>query len=278
MHTERVIRFVIAFTAHREPGHEEEADAFCESLILFLLNVTTAKDRAIRFRACQLVAGILNALGPDAEISDDLYDQMEETMLERLRDNTPVVRAQAARALSRLQDGGEDADFSTNEITVAFIELIGGEKNKDARKAILGALAISDHTISVVVERTRDVSEEVRRIAFLALAAKVPVESVSIEHRALVLRRGLNDRSASVKSACIDMLKKWMSSNVCENDPIALLKLLDAESHPNISEMALKTLIEMKVVKPMAYATKEKSEANGLRRFFPKKLEEEEEE
>ena len=28
----------------------------------------------------------------------------------------------------------------------------------------------------------------------------------------------------------------------------------------------------------MAYATKEKSEANGLRRFFPKKLEEEEEE
>ena len=106
------------------------------------------------------------ARAKDAEISDDLYDQMEETMLERLRDNTPVVRAQAARALSRLQDGGEDADFSTNEITVAFIELIGGEKNKDARKAILGALAISDHTISVVVERTRDVSEEVRRIAF----------------------------------------------------------------------------------------------------------------
>ena len=56
--------------------------------------------------------------------------------------------------------------------------------------------------------------------------------------------------------ACIDMpAKKWMSSNVCENDPIAPLKLLDAESHPNISEMALKTPIEMKVVKPMAYAT-----------------------
>jgi condensin complex subunit 3 len=271
-----VIRFVISFTAHREPGHEEEADEFCESLISFLLNVTTAKDRAIRFRACQVVAGILNALGPDAEISDDLYDQMEETMLERLRDNTPVVRAQAARALSRLQDGGEDADFSNSEITRAFIELIGGEKNKDARKAILGALAISDHTISVVVERTRDVSEEVRRIAFLALAAKVPVESVSIEHRALVLRRGLNDRSVSVKSACVDMLKKWMSSNMCENDPIKLLKLLDAESHPNVSEMALKTLIEMKAVKPMSYATKEKSEASGLRRFFLKKSAEEE--
>ncbi|CAL6423697.1 unnamed protein product [Bathycoccus prasinos] len=278
LHTERVIRFIIAFTSHREPGHEEEADEFCESLIRFLLNVTAAKDRAVRFRACQMVAGILNALGPDAEISDDLYDQMEETMLERLRDNTPAVRAQAARALSRLQDGGEDADFSNSEITTAFIELIGGEKNKDARKAILGALAISDHTISVVVERTRDISEEVRRIAFLALAAKVPVESVSIEHRALVLRRGLNDRSISVRSACVDMLKKWMSSSVCENDPIKLLKLLDAESHPNVSEMALKTLIETKTVKAMAYATKEKSETSGLRRFFLKKSEEEEEE
>ena len=273
-----MIRFIIAFTSHREPGHEEEADEFCESLIRFLLNVTAAKDRAVRFRACQMVAGILNALGPDAEISDDLYDQMEETMLERLRDNTPAVRAQAARALSRLQDGGEDADFSNSEITTAFIELIGGEKNKDARKAILGALAISDHTISVVVERTRDISEEVRRIAFLALAAKVPVESVSIEHRALVLRRGLNDRSISVRSACVDMLKKWMSSSVCENDPIKLLKLLDAESHPNVSEMALKTLIETKTVKAMAYATKEKSETSGLRRFFLKKSEEEEEE
>ncbi|CAL6413979.1 unnamed protein product [Bathycoccus prasinos] len=278
LHTERVIRFIISFTAHREPGHEDEADEFCESLIRFLLNVTAAKDRAVRFRACQMVAGILNALGPDAEISDDLYDQMEETMLERLRDNTPAVRAQAARALSRLQDGGEDADFSNSEITTAFIELIGGEKNKDARKAILGALAISDHTISVVVERTRDISEEVRRIAFLALAAKVPVESVSIEHRALVLRRGLNDRSISVRSACVDMLKKWMSSSVCENDPIQLLKLLDAESHPNVSEMALKTLIETKTVKAMAYATKEKSETSGLRRFFLKKSEEEEEE
>ena len=86
---------------------------------------------------------------------------------------------------------GKTRDFSNSEITTAFIELIGGEKNKDARKAILGALAISDHTISVVVERTRDISEEVRRIAFLALAAKVPVESASIEHRSVGIEKRL---------------------------------------------------------------------------------------
>ena len=53
----------------------------------------------MRFRVCQIVAGVLNSLGPDAEISDDLYERMEEVMLERLRDKAPSVRAQAARAL-----------------------------------------------------------------------------------------------------------------------------------------------------------------------------------
>ena len=104
----------------------------------------------------------------------------------------------------------------------------------------------------MVVERTRDISEEVRRIAFLALAAKVPVESVSIEHRALVLRRGLNDRSISVRSACVDMLKKWMSSSVCEDDPSKMLKFRDADTHPNVSERAWTTWLEQQRGKTMA--------------------------
>jgi hypothetical protein len=63
--------------------------------------------------------------------------------------------------------------------------------NKDVRKAILGSLAVSDHTIPFIVERTRDLSEDVRRVAFLALTSKVPVASVSIALRATALRRGL---------------------------------------------------------------------------------------
>ena len=68
------------------------------------------------------------------------------------------------------------------------------------------------------------------------------------------------------------MLKKWMSSSVCENDPIKLLKLLDAESHPNVSEMALKALIETKAVKAMAYATKEKSESERVAQILSQEI------
>ena len=52
-------------------------------------------------------------------------ERMEECMLERLRDKIPVVRAQAARALSRLQDGGESNDFSEDAITASFVQLLG---------------------------------------------------------------------------------------------------------------------------------------------------------
>ena len=189
-----MVRFLVHFTASRSPGTEDEADEFCENFLGFLLNLATAKDRAIRFRVCQLVAGVLNALGVEAEISDDLYERMEEVMLDRLRDKVPVVRAQAARALSRLQDGGEDGNFSDDVITTSFITLLGAEKNKDVRKSILGSLAISDYTIPHVVERTRHAFEDVRRVAFLALTSKVPVASVSIALRAAAVRRAVPRR------------------------------------------------------------------------------------
>jgi hypothetical protein len=38
-----------------------------------------------------------------------------------------------ARALSRLQDGGDANDFSEDAITSAFVELLGAEKNKVGR-------------------------------------------------------------------------------------------------------------------------------------------------
>jgi condensin complex subunit 3 len=76
---------------------EMEGDDFCEAFLGFLLNLAAAKDKAVRFRVCQIVAGVLNALAVDAEISDELYERMEDVMLERLRDKMPLVRAQAAR-------------------------------------------------------------------------------------------------------------------------------------------------------------------------------------
>ena len=253
-----MVRFLVNFTAARHPGTEDEADDFTESFLGFLLNLATAKDKAVRFRVCQIVAGVLNSLGPDAEISDDLYERMEEVMLERLRDKAPSVRAQAARALSRLQDSGEGGDFSEDAITTAFLQLLGAEKVKDVRKAILGSLAISDHTIPHVVERTRDAADDVRRVAFLALTSKVPVDAISIALRATAIRRGLAERSPAVRAAAVDMLKRWHLA--FEGDVLALLAALDAESNERVAEDVVKELIACGKIKPAEVA---QSVANG---------------
>ena len=255
---ERVVRFIVSFTATRAAGLEEESDDFAEAFLGFLLNLATAKDKAVRFRVCQVVAGVLNSLGADAEISDDLYERMEAVMLERLRDKVSGVRAQAARALSRLQDGGQDGSFADDAITHSFVKLLGAEKNKDVRKAILGSLAISDFTIPHVVERTRDASEDVRRVAFLALASKVPVDAISIALRATAARRGLNERAPSVRAAAVEMLKRWHEA--FEGDVLALLAALDVETNEAVGEMVVRELIACGKMKPKEISA---STANG---------------
>ena len=91
------MRFIVTFCTWREEGAEEDADEFNEAFLGFLLNLHTAKDKGIRFRACQIIAGVLNGLGADAEVSDELYERMTDVMLERIRDKMPPVRAQAAQ-------------------------------------------------------------------------------------------------------------------------------------------------------------------------------------
>ena len=63
-----------------------------------------AGERPVRFRVCQLVNKVLNAMGEDVAIDDDLYERIYHAMLQRLRDKLPVVRVQAVLAITRLQD------------------------------------------------------------------------------------------------------------------------------------------------------------------------------
>lgn len=51
-----------------------------------------------------MVNKLLNNLGENAQIDDDLYDRIFENMIERMRDTVPMVRLQAVIALTRLQD------------------------------------------------------------------------------------------------------------------------------------------------------------------------------
>ncbi len=108
------------------------------------------------------------------------------------------------------QDPGEAGDFADDPATAALLSLLECDKHKDVRKAVVSSVAISDVTLPALVERTRDCADDVRRTAFLMLASKVPLASLSIAARATVLRRGLCDRAPPVRAAAVVMLGKWM--------------------------------------------------------------------
>jgi len=106
MNGDRIVRFITAFVAGRDPAREDDCDTFAEKLLRQLISLVTARDKSVRARCCQLVQVIFNNLRAD-ELDEDLLDSMQESMLERLADKVPAVRTQAVSALPRLCDPGD---------------------------------------------------------------------------------------------------------------------------------------------------------------------------
>lgn len=169
---ERLVEFVVQFaTSHGGEGGEgeEEEDDFVQTLVSRLLPFTSSADKAVRTRATQLVGRVFNNMNEDAEVSDELFESVLTSMMERSRDKVPAVRASAARALFRLQDPSSASD----EITLELLRLMSDDASKEVRIAAISTIAPSKHAIEAIVARTRDVALEVRVHALKVLRDKV---------------------------------------------------------------------------------------------------------
>lgn len=60
--------------------------------------------------------------------------------------------------------------------------------------------------------------------------------------RALILQRGLGDRSSAVVKGCFKMMKDEWLVNCCNGDPIKLLKFLDVETYEVVGESVMSAL------------------------------------
>ena len=233
---ERIVEFVVQFaTASSEDDAYDEA--FMQSLCMRLLRLAHAKDKAVRFRVAQLVCRMLNSMAEDAEVSDELFEAVEDAMVVRCRDKVPLVRAWALRALFRLQNPLDASD----EITVELLRLMATDGSKEVRMAAISTVAPSKHSIKAILARTRDVSEEVRLHALGVLAGKVEVRWLSISQRASLLQTGLQDRQPKVRESCAALLVgSWLRK--LDNQPLQLLKALDVATYPEAADLALEAL------------------------------------
>ncbi|XP_077575069.1 condensin complex subunit 3 [Stigmatopora nigra] len=246
---ENVIEFVVKFaTSFQSPpkgpdddkndDNEEEEQGedhpFLSFLFNFLLESCMACSHAVRFRACQLINKMLGSMAEDAQIDDELFNRIHEAMLVRVTDKFPNVRIQAALAMTRLQQPS-DPDCPTIK---AFMLVLENDTNSEVRRAVLSCIAMSPHTLPQVLKRTRDVKENVRKLAYQVLADKVHVKALSIAQRVSLLEQGLNDISEGVREiVCSRLLPAWLlrvDGNIME-----LLHRLDVE---NCAQTALDML------------------------------------
>jgi len=250
---ERVIEFVAKYAtlkehcvpqAHKDgQGSDDEDDSasnpFLDFIFTFLLDSHEAKDKAVRFRVCQLINKLLNNMDDDAVIDDDLADRIFESILTRLHDKFPAVRVQAVAAISRLQDptDPECAVIST------YLKLMSCDSSAEVRRAVLLNIALSTQTLEGVIGRTQDVTESVRKLAYRILAEKVNIKSFTIAQRVQLLSNGLHDRSESIKDLCAkELLGGWLKS--FDRDVVKLLKCLDLEGCTEVAELALKAILQ----------------------------------
>ncbi|KAL9230904.1 hypothetical protein vseg_006195 [Gypsophila vaccaria] len=241
---ERVIRFVSTFSCFTGSSNAAFDHSFLEDFLRFLLSAVSSANKTARFRSCQIISEVIMRLPDDAEVSTELWDQVIDSMMVRVADKIPIVRTFAIRALSRFVNDSDNSD-----ILELFIETLDSEQNADVRKTIVLSLPPTKATSSVIIGCMLDVSESVRKAAYLVLANKFPLQSLSIKLRTLILQRGLSDRSPSIVKECLKLLKdEWLSKS-CNGDPIELLKYLDVETYESVGVSVMRALLEAGMVK-----------------------------
>ncbi|KAK4776536.1 hypothetical protein SAY86_005224 [Trapa natans] len=238
--SDRVLHFITTFSASTASG----APIFLDNFLKFLLAATTAASRTTRFRACQIISEIILRLPDDVDVGDELWDQVIETMMHRVKDKVPGVRICAIRALSRFVNESENSD-----ILELFLETASLEQNAEVRKTILLCLPPSASTSQIIIDCTLDVSESVRKAAYCVLANKFPLQSLSIKLRTLILQRGLDDRSDVVVKECLKLLKDQWFLSCCKGDLVELLKYLDVETYELVGESVIQALLKAGVVR-----------------------------
>ncbi|KAM4595103.1 condensin complex subunit 3 [Fundulus diaphanus] len=250
---ENVIEFVAKFATSFQPlpntedeqqqNEEEEEDEeedddddhpFLSFIFNFLLASHKASSHAVRFRACQLINKLLGSMAENAQIDDDLFDRIHQAMLVRVTDKFPNVRIQAALAMTRLQQP-KDPDCPTIN---AYLLILENDSNAEVRRAVLSCIAMSPRTLPKVLKRTRDIKENVRKLAYQVLADKVHIKALTIAQRVGLLQQGLHDTAESVREVvCSCLLPAWLLR--LDGDVIELLHRLDVE---NCAETAMETL------------------------------------
>lgn len=224
----------------------------------------------MRYRLCQFVNTLLASLGPEAALDDTICDLILQYMTNRLKNPSPIVRAQAIYALQRLQN-----PFDNEDIVIRFfIYHLQNDPAAKVRQAAITSIARTQKTIPYIIERLWDADERVRRHTYLQMCS-YPVKSYRLANRLTFLEQGLTDESMAVKKILTHvMIPQWIESY--NRDYIAFLSALKLDSNEDdiirFQKVAKMTLMEIftkeKFEELIKYLSFEKVRPNFYNLFF----------
>ncbi|KAF9126426.1 hypothetical protein BGW39_006620 [Mortierella sp. 14UC] len=228
---DRVVQKPEAEEEEEEKEEEEEEESsissrFVEHLMQHLLKGITVKEKLVRVRCCKLIALSINSVGA---LDNDLYMELQKSLLERTRDKESQVRVQALFALSKMQGNGDDDEDEEEGGTIIkeFLNLLQHDPAAEVRRSAIFNIAQSKTTLPYILERARDTDTYNRRAVFTKPMSEIrDFRILSIGDRERLLRYGLTDRDDGVKKACTKMLAtKWI--NQADDNLLEFLERLD---------------------------------------------------
>lgn len=180
----------------------------------------------VRFRICQFVNLLLGSMSSEANIDDDIFDEILRYMNERMKDTSPSVRVQAVYALQRLQIPENPDDH----VVRLYSYHLSNDPSVQVRQAILKSIGRNPLTVPIILERLWDVDERVRRTTYLQMSSH-PVKNYKVAQRLMLLEQGLNDHSDSVRKIVHSvLLPQWLQSY--NKQYLKLISALKLDANP----------------------------------------------
>jgi hypothetical protein len=193
---ESILKFYVDFIV------STKSDEVFNYTIGHLLDRSQALDKTLRLRACRLIELLFAKVPDDREFSDTFFQTVIECLSKRLSDKLPGVRAQGIRALAKLQQPDDD-------VVTKIAELMSSDTSNDVRKTAVQNVLVCESTLSLIVQRIKDINTDVR-LAALERLKDLDVRRLTPEMRVLVIRYGINDRESKVQAAGIAVILKWL--------------------------------------------------------------------
>lgn len=194
----------------------------------------------IRYRLCRFTNMMLNELGSDAVIAEQLCDDIMEFMIDQLKDRSQSIREEAIRALARLQN-----PMSGNDpVTKSYFQHMTDQAPK-VRRGVITAIAKTKNAIKAIQKRLQDVDETVRKTVYLQMSSYSVVKTYTNAQRLIFMEHGLSDPSKVVRKVVTNlMIKAWLESY--NNNYVSLLSALllndnvkDTKRSIKVSKMVL---------------------------------------